>query len=148
LVIPPTTWVNEAIAASRAVVRLSPNRSPGGSEAVVGRRRDHPFEGGRVGQAVLALTERGEEAGVGSRADPAQRPPVVGGEPPADPEVVRVVDGGFHPQRLAVLEIGLDLLGLVPDAQLRVHPVGDHRGGEPAGGRPAASGADLPVEEE
>ena len=93
---------------------------------MVDRRKDHGLECGRIRRLALALTERGEEPGIGLHADLAQSVPVGGAEPSTDPEVIGVVDGGFDSQGPLLFEVGLDLVGLVADADLRIGLDGHH----------------------
>src|SRR3974390_2848784 len=84
--------------------------------------------------------------GVGLKADLPQRGQV--GQPLADPEVTRVVDGGFRSDRLAQLVVLLYFRVLVIDVQARGDPVGDDPGAEPARGGPRALADDPPVEDQ
>jgi len=57
-------------------------------------------------------------------------------QPPSDPEVVGVVEGGRGAQRALLLEVLLDVAALVLDVQARDHALGHDAGREPARGRP------------
>src|SRR6266516_5173404 len=143
LVSPPVTWQKAASAASSAITRGSPKRSPGA-------RRPSCSDGKTTASRVVASGGVGHPhpgrrgAGVGRHADVAQRLEVLACQAAPDAKVAGVIDGGLHPQGPTLLEVGLDLGGPVVDLQVRVDVGGDQAGLK----TPRGSGADAAVHDQ
>ena len=103
------TWANAATEPSNAMVRGSPNRRAGGPLAVVDAREHERLEGGGVGEPGSALTEGGQEAGIGVSPDVSQCLPILGVEGLVEREVAGVIDRGLDTEGAAFFQIGLGL---------------------------------------
>src|SRR5260370_1237276 len=95
---------------------------------------------------VVAESLGAQQAPVGGVADLPQGGQI--GQPFAEVEVHGVVDGGLGAQGPSFLVVLLDLGVLVVDVQAGGDPVGDHAGGEGAGGAVFAAAVDGSAEDQ
>ena len=113
-----------------------------GALAVDHARGVEVFEPPGSDEAVVADGLGAQQAPVGGEAGPFQFVKV--DQPPADSEVVGVVDHRLGAQRAPLLVVLLDARALVVDVQRRDDPAGDDAGSVPRRGAPG----DAPVEDQ